>query len=238
MELAPRVRYAVTDRHGGVSRAPYDSRNLGGATGDDPAAVRRNRQLTAFELGLDTSRVVLMRQVHSATVAEVTAPFGPDAPPVDAVVTSEVGLALVALAADCASVLLADPVARVVGAAHSGRVGTVAGVVPATVDAMAARGADPARVVALIGPTACGSCYEVPDALREEVCAAVPEAWATTTQGTAGLDLRAGITGQLTRAGVAQIRHDARCTIESKELFSYRRDRTTGRFASYIWLTP
>ncbi|MDJ0343764.1 peptidoglycan editing factor PgeF [Streptomyces sp. H10-C2] len=237
MELAAQVRYAVTDRHGGVSRAPYDSRNLGAATGDDPAAVRRNRELTAYELELDASRVVLMRQVHSATVADVTAPFGPDAPPVDGIVTSETGLALGVLAADCAPVLLADPVARIIGAVHSGRVGTAAGVVPAAVDAMRAKGADPARMVAFIGPTACGDCYEVPDAMREEVCATVPEAWATTSRGTAGLDVRAGIAGQLTRAGVAQVRHDQRCTLESKELFSYRREQRTGRFAAFVWLT-
>jgi polyphenol oxidase len=236
MELAPGVRFAVTDRHGGVSRPPYGTRNLGARTDDDPDAVRRNRELTALELDLDPKRVVFMRQVHSAVVAEVTEPFGDDPPPLDAVVTAEPELALAALAADCTPVLLADPVAGVVGAAHSGRVGTVAGVVPATVAAMRARGADPARMVAWVGPSACGRCYEVPGAMRDEVCAVLPEAWATTRRGTAALDVRAAVAGQLARAGVGEVRHDARCTIESPELYSYRRDGRTGRFASYVWL--
>jgi polyphenol oxidase len=237
MELAAGVRFAVTDRHGGVSRAPYDSRNLGGRAGDDPDAVRRNRELTALELDLDPKRVVFMRQVHSADVAEVTEPFGDDPPPLDAVVTTEPELALAVLAADCTPVLLADPVARVVGAAHSGRVGTGGGVVPATVEAMRAKGADPGRMVALVGPSACGLCYEVPAAMRDEVCAVLPDAWATTRRGTAALDVRAAVAGQLARAGVREVRHDGRCTLESPELYSYRRDQRTGRFASYVWLT-
>lgn len=238
MELAPGVHCAVTDRYGGVSRPPFHSRNLGGRSGDDPDAVRRNRELTAEELGLDPKRIVYMRQVHSAVVAEVTEPFGDDPPPLDAVVTGEPGLALAALGADCAPVLLADPVARLVGAVHSGRVGTVAGVVPAAVRAMCGRGARPERMVALVGPAACGSCYEVPEEMREQVCAVVPEAWSVTARSTAGVDVRAAVAAQLAAAGVRSVRHDDRCTIESPELYSYRRDRETGRFAAYVWLEP
>jgi hypothetical protein len=177
-----------------------------------------------------------MRQVHSATAAYVTAPFGPDAPPLDAVYTDRPGLALGALSADCATVFVADPAAGLIGAAHSGRPGTQAGVVPALVAAMSERGAVPARMVAYVGPAACGHCYEVPAEMRAEVAAAVPEAWATTRKGTPAVDIRAGITAQLTRAGVPDIHHDPRCTIESPELYSHRRNRPTGRFAGYIWL--
>jgi YfiH family protein len=123
-----------------------------------------------------------------------------------------------------------------VGAAHSGRAGTVAGVVPALVEAMTEHGADPGRMTALLGPMACGLCYEVSAELREEIAAVLPEARATTRQGTPSLDLRAAITAQLTTAGVTEITHDHRCTIESPDLYSYRRERTTGRFAGYIWL--
>ncbi|HEX6471918.1 MAG TPA: peptidoglycan editing factor PgeF [Streptosporangiaceae bacterium] len=240
MWLADGVRAAVTDRLGGVSAPPYDTRNLGGGVGDDPAAVRRNRDRTAVELGVDPARVVFMRQVHGATVHHVTEPFGDGAPTggLDAVLTGEPGLALAVLVADCAPVLAADPVARIAGAAHSGRGGTMAGVVPALVAAMTARGARPARMVALIGPTVCGRCYEVPADLRDEVAGALPASWSTTRHGTPALDLRAGIAAQLAAAGVRDVRHDARCTIESPELYSYRRDRHTGRFAGYIWLDP
>lgn len=238
MRLAGRVHVAITDRHGGISAPPFDSRNLGGRTGDDPQSVLRNREQTALELSVNPQRVVFMNQVHSARTRYVTEPFGADPPGLDAVFTDETGLALAALAADCAPVLIADPVAEVIGAAHSGRVGTIAGVVPALVEAMGERGADPARTIALIGPTACAGCYEVSSHIRDEVSAHLPEAHSNTRNGTPSVDMRAGIAAQLVKAGVADIRHDDRCTIESAELFSYRRERQTGRFAAYIWLAP
>jgi len=236
MRLAEGVGVTITDRFGGASAPPYDSRNLGGLVGDDPDAVRRNRERTAHDLGLDPSRVVYMRQVHSAVVDYVTRPYGDEPPGLDAIVTAEPGLALAVLVADCTPVLVADPVARVAGAAHSGRNGTALGVVPALVAAMKEQGADPARMVALVGPGACGGCYEVSAELRDEVAAAVPATFATTRQGTPALDVRAGVAAQLAEAGVREVRHDERCTLESPELYSYRRDRTTGRFAGYVWL--
>jgi YfiH family protein len=198
--------------------------------------VRKNRERTAREFGVAPERAVYMWQVHSAEVRYVTEPFGEDPPGVDAVYTSEAGLALCVLVADCAPVLIADPVAGLVGAAHSGRAGTAAGVVPALVGAMAGEGADPGRMIALIGPSACGLCYEVSAELRDDVAAVLPEAFSTTRQGTPALDVRAGIVAQLERAGVGDIRHDDRCTIEDPDLYSYRRDHVTGRFAGYIWL--
>ncbi|MFE0459017.1 peptidoglycan editing factor PgeF [Kitasatospora sp. NPDC058965] len=236
MELAPGVRYAVTTRSGGVSPAPYAERNLGGLTGDDRANVLHNRRLTATQLGLAPDRVVWMRQVHSATVQRVAGPWGGDAPELDGVWTTEPGLALASLGADCAAVLLADPVARVVGAAHSGRAGTLSGIATRLVHAMAEGGADPARTVAYIGPAACGRCYEVPEAMRAESAAALPETYSTTSWGTPALDLPAGITAQLTAAGVTDVRRDPRCTIETADLYSHRRDAPTGRFAAYLWL--
>lgn len=234
MQLAAGVHAAITDRFGGTSTPPYDSRNLGAGSGDDPAVVRANRAKTAAELGFD--RVVFMRQVHGARVRHVTAPFGDDPPGVDAVYTGEEGLALAVLVADCAPVLVADPRARLVGGAHSGRPGTAAGVVPALIAAMADHGADPAAMTALVGPCVCGACYEVPAELAEQVTGAVPQTRSVTPRGTPALDIRAGIAAQLAAAGVPDVRHDRRCTVESPELFSYRRDGRTGRFAGYIWL--
>ncbi|SFN22950.1 MULTISPECIES: peptidoglycan editing factor PgeF [Actinomadura] len=228
------VGAGFTARAGGVSGPPYDSLNLGGAVGDDPAAVSANRRRAAAALGADPERTVFMRQVHGADVAHATSPDIPGE--ADAVVTTVPGLALAVLVADCAPVLLADPVARVVGAAHSGRPGTAAGVVPALVKAMRERGAEPARMTAAIGPAACGRCYEVPAAMRDEVAAAVPAAYATTAKGTPGLDIRAGVAEQLAAAGVGRVETDPRCTIEDPGLFSYRREGRTGRFAGYVWL--
>ncbi|MEU8546837.1 peptidoglycan editing factor PgeF [Streptomyces roseoverticillatus] len=220
-----------------MSAAPFDELNLGGAVGDDPAAVRANRERAAKSLGLDPADVVWMHQVHGRDVAVVDGPWRTaDVPPVDGVVTARRGLALAVLTADCTPVLLADPVAGVVGAAHAGRPGLVAGVVPATVETMITLGADPARIVARTGPAVCGLCYEVPEEMRTEVAAVVPEAWATTRQGTPAVDVAAGVRAQLARLGVMMSGQSHICTLESADHFSYRRERTTGRLASYVWL--
>lgn len=235
-ETVSGVHFAFTDRWGGVSAAPYDALNLGGRVGDDAVNVRTNRARAAAALGLDPAAVVWMHQVHGRDVAVVDEPFGQDAPPLDGVVSTRASLALAVLTADCTPVLLADPVAGVVGAAHAGRPGLVAGVVPALVEAMSGRGAVPERLVARTGPAVCGRCYEVPEEMRQEVAAAVPEAHATTSWGTPAVDTAAGVRAQLAAHGVTTLEQSAVCTMESDDHFSYRRERTTGRLASYVWL--
>jgi len=231
------AHFAFTDRWGGVSAVPYEELNLGGAVGDDPEAVRTNRELAAKSLGLDPALVVWMNQVHGADVAVVEEPWGAsDIPSVDAVVTARRGLALAVLTADCTPVLLADPVAGIAGAAHAGRPGMVAGVVPATVRAMVELGADPARIVARTGPAVCGRCYEVPADMRADVAAVEPAAYAETSWGTPAVDVTAGAHAHLDRLGVRDREQSPVCTRESGDHFSYRRDRTTGRLASYVWL--
>ncbi|MFD3543359.1 peptidoglycan editing factor PgeF [Streptomyces sp. NPDC058662] len=236
------AHFAFTDRWGGVSAVPYEELNLGGAVGDDPAAVSANRALAARSLGLDPALVVWMNQVHGRDVAVVEGPWGAgrgagaDVPAVDAVVTARRGLALAVLTADCTPVLLADPVAGVAGAAHAGRPGLVAGVVPAAVEAMVALGAEPGRIVARTGPAVCGRCYEVPAAMRDAVAEAVPAARAETSWGTPAVDVVAGVHAQLAAAGVVNARRSEVCTLESRDHFSYRRDRVTGRLAGYVWL--
>ncbi|PPS79060.1 peptidoglycan editing factor PgeF [Streptomyces sp. MH60] len=231
------AHFGFTDRWGGVSAVPYEELNLGGAVGDDPAAVTANRELAAKSLDVDPARVVWMNQVHGADVAVVDAPWGDrPVPRVDAVVTAERGLALAVLTADCVPVLLADPVAGVAAAAHAGRPGLVAGVVPAAVRAMTELGADPARIVARTGPAVCGRCYEVPEEMRAEVAAVEPAAYADTGWGTPALDVGAGVHAQLSRLGVRDRAQSPVCTRESADHFSYRRDRTTGRLAGYVWL--
>ncbi|MDX3450409.1 peptidoglycan editing factor PgeF [Streptomyces sp. ME02-8801-2C] len=231
------AHFAFTDRWGGVSAVPYEELNLGGAVGDDPAAVRTNREQAAKSLGLDPERVVWMNQVHGNDVAEVDGPWaGRPVPPVDGLVTATSGLALAVLTADCVPVLLADPVAKVVAAAHAGRPGLVAGVVPAAVKAMESLGADPARIVARTGPAVCGRCYEVPREMRADVAAVEPAAAAETSWGTPAVDVVAGVHAQLERLGVRDRQQSPVCTRESADHFSYRRDRTTGRLAGYVWL--
>ncbi|GGP83385.1 laccase domain protein [Streptomyces griseomycini] len=231
------AHFAFTDRWGGVSAAPYEELNLGGAVGDAPDAVRANRELAAGSLGVDPARVVWMNQVHGADAVVVDGPWGDrPVPEVDAIVTARRGLALAVLTADCVPVLLADPVAGIVAAAHAGRPGLVAGVVPAAVRAMTELGADPARIVARTGPAVCGRCYEVPEAMRAEVAAVEPAAHAETSWGTPAVDVGAGVHAQLERLGVRDREQAPVCTLESGDHFSYRRDRTTGRLAGYVWL--
>ncbi|WP_436849142.1 peptidoglycan editing factor PgeF [Streptomyces atriruber] len=232
------AHFAFTDRWGGVSAVPYEELNLGGAVGDDPEAVRTNRTLAAKSLDIDPVRVVWMNQVHGRDVAVVDGPWDPDAeiPSVDAVVTARRGLALAVLTADCTPVLLADPVAGVAAAAHAGRPGMVAGVVPAAVEAMVRLGAEPGRIVARTGPAVCGRCYEVPEAMRADVAAVEPAAYAETSWGTPAVDVTAGVHAQLERLGVCDREQSPVCTLESGDHFSYRRDRTTGRLAGYVWL--
>lgn len=240
--LGAGVGFRFTDRNGGGSQPPYSALNLGTGLGDDPAVVVANRQLAAVACGpggRGTGRpgVAWMRQVHGREVRYAGARSPDSEPPeCDAQYTDLPGLILGVLVADCVPVLLADPQARLAGAAHAGREGMLAGVVPALVRALTGAGARPDRMRAVIGPAICGGCYEVPAQLRARVSAAVPEASCVTRAGTPGLDLRAGVRAQLRAAGVAAVEHDPRCTRESAELYSYRRDGITGRFAGLVWL--
>ncbi len=228
------IGVAFTDRHGGTSGGPFASLNLSDATGDDPSAVRDNLARVADALGPDD--LVLMHQVHGADVHVVAGP--PDGVPVaDALVTAVPSVALVVRVADCVPVLLADRSAGVVGAAHAGRPGLAAGVVPRAVDAMRALGAK--EIEAWVGPHVCGSCYEVPDELRRQVGAMVPESVAETSWGTPALDLGAGVRAQLAAVGVGSVHEVPRCTLEDENLFSYRRQgRRSGRLAGLVWSGP
>lgn len=218
--VAGRVRVAFTDRHGGVS-----------------GGLSANLAVLADAFGVTVHDLVRMRQVHGREVAVVdaTTAEGP-VPTADALVTRTPGLVLIARAADCVPVALADPVRGVAGVVHSGRVGTLSGVVPAAVDTLRAQGAVELR--AWIGPRVCGACYEVPAAMRDEVAAAVPATWSTTRHGTPGLDLGAGVRAQLDDAGVPV--HDLAddrsvCTMESGDLFSHRRQgRRAGRLGVLV----
>ncbi|CAA9332067.1 MAG: FIG00003370: Multicopper polyphenol oxidase [uncultured Nocardioidaceae bacterium] len=234
------ISVAFTDRHGGVSGGPYASLNLGGRS-DDPEAVEANLAILARAVSVDgrpPPRLVRVRQVHGAEVLLVDDEFlgSGEASSVeaDALVSDRREVALMVRAADCVPVLLADAEAGVVGAAHAGRPGMVAGVVPNTIREMRALGAQ--RLVAWIGPHVCGACYEVPEQMRAEVAAAVPESYAHTSWGSPSVDLGSGVRAQLEREGVAVV-DAARCTMQDENLFSYRRQGAwSGRMAGLVWV--
>jgi hypothetical protein len=204
--------------------------------GDDPADVAANRSRLAAELGVPEERLVWMRQVHGAHVEVVDGPRPGAVADTDALVTATPGLVLCVLVADCVPVLLADAEAGVVAAVHAGREGLRLGVVPAALTAMRDLGARPASTSALLGPAICGADYEVPAAMQAEVARVAPAAAVRTRRGTPGLDLRAGLAEQLQGAGVGQVVHDPRCTVEDRLLYSHRRDGVTGRQAGVVWL--
>jgi YfiH family protein len=233
-----RIRRVVTTREGGVSRAPFDSFNLGDHVGDDPAAVSANRARLATELGLGEDRLAWMEQVHGRTASLVDGSERRPAEATDALVTATPGLAVVVLVADCVPILLGDAEAGVVAAVHAGRVGARVGVLPAAVEAMVSAGADTSRIEVLLGPAICGECYEVPDTMAREVDERLPDSACRTRKGTPGLDLRAGLWRQLGELGVGKIGVDPRCTAEDRSLFSYRRDGGTGRLAALTWVEP
>jgi len=231
-----RVGVAFTDRLGGVSAAPYDSLNLGTASQDDPASVAQNYALVGSAIGVGPDRIALMHQVHGREVAIVREP--PPAgklPDADAMVTDRPGLALSVRVADCVPVLLADADAGVVACAHAGRNGLTMGVVPHAVEVMRELGATDIR--AWVGPFVCGGCYEVPEAMQQEVAAVAPESRSTTTWGTPALDIGAGVEAQLRAAGCAVSETPRLCTRENHDLYSHRRDGPlAGRSAGLVWL--
>lgn len=225
------VEVAFTDRHGGGSTGPFHSLDLSRSRPgrDDELAANLDRVAAAF--GVDG--FATMRQVHGADVCVVERPGRTDGPS-DGLVTTTPGLGLCVRVGDCVPVLLADSTARIVAAAHVGRRGLVAGVVHRTVQAMGDLGAN--RLEAWVGPYVCGGCYEVPAAMREDVADVVPAAYACTTGGTPSVDVGAGVQAQLEAAG-CRVHDRSRCTVESGDLYSYRRDGAlSGRFAGLIVL--
>ncbi|WP_297186130.1 peptidoglycan editing factor PgeF [uncultured Corynebacterium sp.] len=230
------VRIFFTTRGGGASQPPYQGLNLGDHVGDDPAAVARNRAHVAESIGLRVDRFVYMEQVHSPTVTVVDSTTPTPVELTDAIVTTERDLALVVLTADCVPVLLSDADHGIVAAVHAGRLGARNGIVEKTVKQMVSLGATPATMHAWIGPAASGRHYELPADMVADVEEHLPGSATKTVQNTPSVDLRAGIVRQLYRLGVVAIHTDPRCTIEDKDFFSYRRDGTTGRQASFIFL--
>jgi YfiH family protein len=232
------ARVVFTDRAGGVSAPPYDALNLALHTDDEWDRVAANRDLLARTVGLSAGQLVFGQQVHGTGVRVVTRASARahdrGLPQTDGLVTTTSGLGLVMMGADCPPVLLVSD--GVVGAAHVGRQGLVAGVLLQLLAAMRVHGAG--RITAWIGPRVCGACYEVPAAMAAEAEAAAPGSRATTRRHTPSIDLAAGVRRQLMDAAVVDVVDVGGCTVEQPDRFySYRRDGVTGRHAGLVWLT-
>jgi polyphenol oxidase len=220
----PGLRHAFFTREGGVSEGPFASLNMGLRNADEPTNVLENRRRAAVELGVTADRLVTARQVHGTSCLQVEAPWPAEAPPkADALVTRQRDLALGVLSADCAPVLLADPWAGVVGAAHAGWRGALDGVLDSVVAGMRELGGRPERILAAIGPCIAQASYEVGSDYRDRFTAADAEAAAFFTIPAASerprFDLMGYCRQRLLRAGVGQVELLARDTCAEQQLF-------------------
>jgi YfiH family protein len=239
------VDAVVTGRDGGVSSGVYGTLNLSLSVGDDPALVVENRRRAAAAIGLDLDDLVFAHQVHGRDVTIVGgADRGrgtrtvDDAPAADALVTATPGLGLAVMVGDCVPIVLVDPVAGVVAAVHAGWRGTVARVTDAALDAMGTLAADPARVVAGLGPAITADRYqvgdEVADAARDCFAGDVDGVVRPDGTGRWTFDLWAANVRLLAEAGVPapQIEVSPVGTGPGTPFFSDRTARPCGRFAA------
>lgn len=214
----------------------YSGWNLALHVGDDPQRVRAHRHRLEELLGLEPGRhLAWMDQVHSSVVAAAQVEQTPTA---DALVLDARAAGAPAgccvLVADCVPLLLASQDGSLTAAVHAGRRGMLDGVVPATIEALRRAGAAPADLWAAVGPSICGSCYEVPDHMRKLSAQREPACASRTSWGTPGLDVAAGVIAQLEREGVGHISASRWCTYEDCRFYSFRRDGTTGRLAGIV----
>jgi polyphenol oxidase len=221
------VPHGLFGRQGGVSMGGLASLNCGIGSGDDAAAIAENRTRVRDAV-LPGAALVGVYQVHGRDCATVAAPWSEaERPHADALVTDRPGVLLGILTADCVPVLLADRDAGVVGAAHAGWKGAISGVTDATVTAMEALGANPARIVAAIGPCIGAASYEVDAAFMDRFLAddgANEHFFRAGRPGHAMFDIAAYVAARLARAGVSRVEIvDADTCALADDYFSYRR---------------
>ena len=222
-------------RRGGVSTGDFESLNAGAFSGDAATSVAANRALCARTLGVPPERLLTVRQIHSPRVVIVEHPFGAEGPPeADALVTNRPGLAIGALAADCIPVLFLDPGAQVVGAAHAGWRGALAGALEATIDALTTLGGRPEAIIAAIGPCLRRPNFQVGLDLLEAFTAKYPEAdqffHPDPRADKRRLDLAGFAAARMAARGVTRIVDSQVCTLaDPAAYFSYRAQRAAGR---------
>jgi polyphenol oxidase len=226
-----RVKTCVTTRLGGVSVAPFDSLNLGTHVGDDPVAVANNRQRLVERLGC---KPAWLQQVHGVDVVEALPEIVAEA---DANWTATPGIACTAMTADCLPALFCDRSGTRVAAAHAGWRGLAAGVLEATLDALAVA---PADTLVWLGPAIGPQAFEVGAEVREAFLsqhAQAAQAFGEShSPGRFMADIYALARIRLAARGVTAVYGGGYCTYSDPRFYSYRRAAQTGRFASLIWL--
>ena len=215
-----------TNRHGGFSHGDYASWNLATHVGDNQAVVEENREKLRERVG----KIAVMSQVHGDEVVVVDQLLD-EVPVCDALITGNPDLALIVMVADCIPLLLRSE--SLVAAVHVGRAGLMNSIALKTVAKMRDLGA--IQISGTIGPAICGSCYEVPQELHDQVVALHPLASSRTQIGTPALDLPKALIAALTEVDVP-VTSSAECTLENDDYFSFRRNNKTGRQAGVIKL--
>ncbi len=230
---APGIAHGFFTREGGVSGGIYASLNCGGGSGDDPGAVAENRARATAALGLARDALATNHQVHGTSVVTVDHAWRrEERPRADAMVSKTRGVALGILTADCVPVLFADPEAGIIGAAHAGWRGALAGVLDVTVRAMAALGAEPARIRAGFGPAIAHASYEVGPEFPAPFLAQDPaheRFFAAAANGKFRFDLPGYVLARLAALHLAAVETTGGDTAaEAQRFFSYRRSRLQG----------
>ena len=230
----PWVRACCTTRVGGVSQGPYESLNLGYHVGDDPIQVARNRAMLRQGLSLPAEPLWLA-QVHGCEVAE-GADFHPGFA-ADAAIARVPAQVCAAMTADCLPLLLCDPQEQSVAAVHAGWRGLAAGVIEC---AIARLTEDPAQLLVWLGPAIGPDAFEVGPEVRAAFLAADPgvdSAFRPSSRDRWLADIYALARARLAAVGVSRVYGGDLCTFaDERRFFSFRRDGTTGRMASLIWI--
>ena len=235
VSLGPGARgvFTTTGTAAGRAQAPAAAGdpgfNLAAHVGDDPDRVAARRRELEEALG---TRVAWMRQVHSTVVAPAAPGQEPTADALVADLRGRGPLAAGVLTADCVPLLLASADGRLLAAVHAGRRGMCEGVVDAALGEMTRLGVP--DILAALGPSICGACYEVPEAMRAQVAAREPDCASRTRWGTPAIDVAAGVRAQLRRAGVRHITDVSICTYEDERFYSYRRQGDVGRLGGVV----
>ena len=243
----PGLRHAFFTREGGVSDGVYAHLNGGLGSRDDQAHIAENRRRMAEQMGVAPGQLLNVHQVHSPDAVIAIGPWEGQRPKADAIVTRTEGLAIAVTTADCGPILLVEPNARVIGAAHAGWKGALTGVLESTVAAMEKLGAERNGIVAAIGPMIRQPSYEV----GSEFVTRFLEADAdnavfflpSSREGHAMFDLAGFIRDRLEAAGVLMIDDLGLDTYSDQRFFSYRRsvhrnDVDYGRHVHAIVLEP
>jgi YfiH family protein len=223
------IRHGFFTRVGGVSEGIYQSLNGGVGSEDSPDKVAENRARMAKNLGVAADHFLTCYQIHSPEVVVAEGPWpSSERPRADAIVTRTPNLAIGISTADCGPVLMADPEARVIGAAHAGWRGALTGVIEQTVAAMEKLGAKRGQIVAAAGPMIRQSNYEVGQDLLDRFVAIEPNTIRffkpAKRPGHSMFDLAGYVVSRLRRAEVGEIEDLGLCTYaDPAQFYSYRR---------------